>query len=345
MEFTHAQRQLLDMIYEHFDNSAEWPETKFLQRRLFQLGERKLQVEAVLAPLRPEYVRNDGIVGGKVRLTLRCLRDTYRMVEVNDFICFLRAAVERYGTHRDAGDLVLTREDLRRRCSMDDRRMNRLDVLIEDEWVIAGRARRDGAGSPVDWSIRDSIWRYDDAHTIERYFELKAQYSAPNAESSAVAFVQPASFGAIPAFARFEGFTMETAPNRISAFVQDSGLHDRCEDLLRADGHFDRAVFQACLVLEERVRAAIGQPNLRGTALMEIAFTPRQPRIRLSTDEKEQRGAMELYRGLMALLRNPTGHRIVRTYSREDAQRFVVLADFLLALIANSVIEPAEPKG
>lgn len=344
MEFTHEQRRLLDLIYDHFDKHVEWPETKFLQRLLYQLGEKKLEVEAVLGPLRPDYVRNDGIVGGRVRLTLRCLRETYRMTEVNDFVCFLRAAVDRYGAHRGPAQPVVTAEDLTTRCSLDEHRVRKLDLLLEDEWQFAGRARRDGTGRPIDWSIRDSVWQYDDAYSIERYFELKEQHGRGEA-SAAVSFVQPT----VADFARSLAPTLQVQSadrsGEILARVEDVVLRERCADTLRADGHFDRAMFQACLVLEERVRKTIERPDLVGVALMEIAFSAKAPRIRLSSDEKEQRGAMEIYRGVMALLRNQSGHRIITTYSRDDVARFVTLVDFLLMLLRSAVIEPTDPQG
>lgn len=345
MEFTHEQRRLLDLIYDYFDKNVEWPETKFLQRRLYQQGERKLQVEGVLAPLRPAYVKNDGIVGGRVRLTLRCLRETHRMSEINDFVCFLRSAVDGYGRHQGAGEQVVSAKDLAKRCSMDDHRLRKLDLLLADHWDVAGSARRDGDGRPADWSIRDSVWQYDDAYSIERYFELKEKHESQGTTSAAVAFVQPTTADVTQIAFPGPEIQLPAQPIEILARVEDPELRDRCADLLRAEGHFDRAVFQACLVLEERVRAAIGGPDLGGVALMGAAFSARAPRLRLSTDEREQRGAMEIYRGLMALLRNRTGHRIVNTYSREDAQRFVALVDFLLTLVSKAQLESADSRS
>ncbi len=124
--------------------------------------------------------------------------------------------------------------------------------------------------------------------------------------------------------------------------IADEGLRRRCLDLLGAGGDYDRAIDQACRVLETRVRGAIGNRKDRngneliGTALMQEAFRPDQPLLRLSADASEQRGAMELYRGIIAFFRNSTGHRVVDTYTREDAWRFVGFVDLLLGMIASA---------
>jgi hypothetical protein len=66
---------------------------------------------------------------------------------------------------------------------------------------------------------------------------------------------------------------------------------------------------------------------------MELAFGPKKGLLRLSDDDREQRGAMELYRGVMAFFRNAAGHNIVEAYSQEDALRFVVFIDLLLTMV------------
>jgi hypothetical protein len=132
-----------------------------------------------------------------------------------------------------------------------------------------------------------------------------------------------------------------------SSLVADDELRRRCLDLLQAESDYDRAVSQACLVLETRVRAAIhgrkdrnGQ-DLLGTALMELAFTPNAPLLRFSENQAEQRGAMELYRGVTAFFRNSTGHNIIDAYTRNDALRIVAWVDQLLAMLPKAVYTSA----
>src|SRR5207249_4087384 len=96
-------------------------------------------------------------------------------------------------------------------------------------------------------------------------------------------------------------------------------------------------VREACVVLETRVRAAIGAPgDVIGTTLMEQAFSAKAPKLRLSSVEQEQLGALQMYRGVMAYYRNPTGHRVRDDFDREEALRIVAWIDHLLLLIART---------
>jgi uncharacterized protein (TIGR02391 family) len=97
---------------------------------------------------------------------------------------------------------------------------------------------------------------------------------------------------------------------------------------------------EACVILEDRVRKAVGaDKSLLGTSLMEQSFGSNKGVLRLSDDDKEQRGAMELYRGVMAFFRNAAGHNVIDSYTQEDALRFVVFVDLLLAMVGRASTE------
>ena len=68
---------------------------------------------------------------------------------------------------------------------------------------------------------------------------------------------------------------------------------------------------------------------------MEHAFSPREPLVRFSYDPEVQRGAMELYRGVMAFFRNPAGHGL-QDLPHDQAARVVLLVDLLLGLLVGS---------
>jgi hypothetical protein len=81
----------------------------------------------------------------------------------------------------------------------------------------------------------------------------------------------------------------------------DTELRERCLDLLSAQSHYDRAIREACVVLENRVRQATNATkSLVGVSLMEQAFSPKAGPLRLSDVPQEQVGAMQIYRGIMA---------------------------------------------
>jgi uncharacterized protein (TIGR02391 family) len=116
------------------------------------------------------------------------------------------------------------------------------------------------------------------------------------------------------------------------AEVRDSELRRRCVDLLAAERDHDRAVREACLVLEDRVRARSGAtPAQIGTALMEWAFSP--GRLTLASHPAEQAGVMQMYRGTIAFYRNGTGHRVRDDFDPKEAVRIVAWIDHLLGLL------------
>lgn len=116
--------------------------------------------------------------------------------------------------------------------------------------------------------------------------------------------------------------------------LKDPELRSTCERLLKTAKHHDQAVREACVVLEDRVRKHIGGTDADyGTSLMEKAFGGNQPRIRLAAGN-EQRGAMEIYRGVIAHYKNGTGHRLRYDFDPNEALRIVKWIDHLLWLIA-----------
>lgn len=127
---------------------------------------------------------------------------------------------------------------------------------------------------------------------------------------------------------------LEIAQRTHPSLIRDEELRRRCEDLLAAGAHYDRVVREACVILENRVRVAIGaDKDVVGTTLMERAFSAKSGPLQLSRLDQEQVGAMQLYRGVMAFFRNDAGHHLIDTYSQEDALRLVAWIDLLLAMV------------
>lgn len=127
---------------------------------------------------------------------------------------------------------------------------------------------------------------------------------------------------------------LDLAKRSVPSLIRDPELKRRCEDLLRAEGHYDRVFREACVILEDRVRVAAGLPrSLSGVPVMEQAFSPKGGPLQLSSDPNEQRGAMELFRGVSAFFRNVVGHHVADTYTLDDALRFVAWVDLLLGMV------------
>lgn len=135
---------------------------------------------------------------------------------------------------------------------------------------------------------------------------------------------------------------LQIAERTLPGLIADEELRSRCEDLLAAEGHYDRVVREACIVLEDRVRTTIGAArSVTAIPLMELAFGPKNGPLRVSDLEPEQVGAMQMYRGTMAYFRNSTGHNLVETYTQDDALRLVAWVDLLIEMVNKAASEGA----
>jgi uncharacterized protein (TIGR02391 family) len=138
---------------------------------------------------------------------------------------------------------------------------------------------------------------------------------------------------------------LQIAERDLPSLIADDELRRRCEDLLTASTHYDRVIREACVILENRVRKAIGAgKSLYGVSLMERAFG-KSGLLKLSDEEQEQVGAMQIYRGVMAFFRNAAGHNLIDSYDQEDALRFVVLVDLLLKTLSEASVNPEKQSS
>lgn len=125
----------------------------------------------------------------------------------------------------------------------------------------------------------------------------------------------------------------------IEYLLQDEELRERCGDLLAAQANFDRAINQATLVLEDRIRAK-SQPTTRlvGENLVGYAFNAdlSQTVLQVSTNSDEQRGFTYILRGIVPTFRNLTHHHVTDTFTREEALRVCSFIDVLIRVVDNS---------
>ncbi len=131
---------------------------------------------------------------------------------------------------------------------------------------------------------------------------------------------------------------LAVAETNITTLINDNELRRRCLELLSADSDYDRAIREASVILEDRVRNALGNDGkgLIGSDLMNKAFRKDNPFFRLSDHPNEQQGAQFLYSGMMGFFRNKVGHQVIDTYTQADAIRFVAWVDLLLQMVAKA---------
>lgn len=102
---------------------------------------------------------------------------------------------------------------------------------------------------------------------------------------------------------------------------------------LFADGHFSRAVTEAFVSIEVRVRGLLGSEN-SGTKLMDEAFAGKDPKFSVARHEgrsgdDEQAGFHALFRGAMLGIRNPGAHELAAEQDPQEALEYLALASLL----------------
>lgn len=126
----------------------------------------------------------------------------------------------------------------------------------------------------------------------------------------------------------------------IDYLIADPELHSRCADMLMAPRNFDRAINQATLVLEARLRTkAQPAPRMVGENLVGYAFNEDLARTVLrvaSNNPDDQRGLTQILRGVVPAFRNSTHHHIIN-FSREEAMRICGFVDVLLRVVDSAV--------
>lgn len=123
----------------------------------------------------------------------------------------------------------------------------------------------------------------------------------------------------------------------IEYLIEDPVLLSRCRDLLLAPANFDRAINQATLVLEDRIRTK-AQPaeKLVGEPLVDRTFKTELAESVLcvsSNDPEDQRGFAQIMRGIVSAFRNKTHHHLTDAFAREDAMRVCGFIDVLVRVV------------
>lgn len=128
-----------------------------------------------------------------------------------------------------------------------------------------------------------------------------------------------------------------TSKEEGKALIHDAELREKCGAMLDSNKRHDQTIWAACKVLEIRVRKAAGAPRGKsGVSLMKFAFAEEPIRLRLSDDDKVQRGAAEMFTGVMSYYRNPATHEVFVDLSQRGVREIVGWVDHLLTLVGQA---------
>ncbi|MBO3272385.1 TIGR02391 family protein [Hymenobacter defluvii] len=133
---------------------------------------------------------------------------------------------------------------------------------------------------------------------------------------------------------RLEHQQVHTMPAGSTATHPLAQLHpivQRVATKLFQDGHYREAILNTYIALDNAVRdKAQLPPTAHGTKLMEQAFAPANPILRITTSADEQQGFMTLFRGAMLAIRNPKAHSLGGTADPQRALEWLSFASVLL---------------
>ncbi len=109
---------------------------------------------------------------------------------------------------------------------------------------------------------------------------------------------------------------------------------------LFADGHYRQAILDTYIALVQAVKLKTGL-TADNTPLMEQAFSPRNPRLRVSADPDEQQGYMRLFSGAVMAIRNPKAHQLIPQPDPARALEWLCLASALFRVLDDATPEVA----
>jgi len=130
------------------------------------------------------------------------------------------------------------------------------------------------------------------------------------------------------------------------AAIVDDELRDRCLDLLTREGKTDTAISAACVVLEDRIRRSAGlTPEDIGVGLVDKALGPDHGILEFDVPSAELKGIHGLYRGVIAVFKNPTSHRVVPDYDATRGGQVIGLVDLLLQMLGKAKKRRSKAEG
>jgi uncharacterized protein (TIGR02391 family) len=130
----------------------------------------------------------------------------------------------------------------------------------------------------------------------------------------------------------------EARAHRLRARLSQRGVHQDVIASCRAElvqSNSFHAVLEASKGVAEKIRQRTGLTS-DGAQLVDDAFSGDNPRLRINafqsdSEKSEQRGFMNLLKGLFGVFRNPTAHtlRVAWNMSEEDALDLFTLASYV----------------
>jgi hypothetical protein len=130
--------------------------------------------------------------------------------------------------------------------------------------------------------------------------------------------------------------------------IKDNELRERCSDLLKSPGNYDRVIREATIILEDRMRNKCPHETLSrlipqsadqtGENLVNKLFAPDHPVLSISSERHKRIAFHRILLGTVSYLRNPYHHRLDPNTEWSWAWSTVGFIDRLLADIESCVV-------
>jgi uncharacterized protein (TIGR02391 family) len=309
------QHRFMNLVFEQFTRTAEWPATGSFQRDLDRRGE-SFDLVSAAANL-PWELGHCSAGAGTSALTIRGVGEIApTSQEIADFVATMKVCCRLYLT--EGADPKVTAAMLRESESMDDLRLKKLLLLLDTENFITagGTAWSDGRW---ERTVADRIRNFIKASSFADYVAVATQLEQKERKmtpSSPAVIVSSALGAALHGLGRAPIDGPEAQVTVIVEAVEQ--LHARisaaCRELF-GGGHYPEAVQKASIAMRDMLRELSGS-RLDGVDLAGAALTPNNPLIVLADLETEtgkniQRGTMLLAQGVFASMRNVVAHEVI----------------------------------
>lgn len=323
------QREFLQEVFDYFHAQADWPPFEYLDRKLV----RRMNARDVVTAMPRGYIysgngsyyqRTD-----KVIIFIRALRYCAGTEEeVEDFLGAVRACVDLF--FDDANPKPEISDAFFRARGLSADRVRKLELLLSSASLTgSGGAQTDGTWK---YEINENIRSYQGVRTIEEFIRRTAlpwsPFDGPRPKRAKRRTAVTEASPTMPAQTRSPQTDFQ-----VGWGVLHSTIARHCRSIFEV-GRYDDAVFNAFKAVEDQIRTRAGAgPGDVGVTLVSSALNPKAPTLQFSAVPAEQEGAHHLYRGAIALLKNPHSHRFVGINDPLRAFEAIAFASLLLRLL------------
>lgn len=287
---TSDQQRYLQRIFDYFDEHAEWPTKRYLERGLLKEGlDARALARSLLGRIGDESIGSWNLES-KAILTVQDLPLCHDSKPILDaFIQTLRLCVRRY--LEDIGEPKITSMDLIASLHMQDALVRKVSLLIENEPGLFKTISSNGIG----WEMQiGDVFNFRDVRSIDDYLAKRRKtylHALPDTYQTFIATQQPIASSIAPSpTPSHEVFIVhghdEPAREKTARFIEQLGLrpiilHEQANQGLTIIEKFEKHAhvgYAVVLLTPDDVGGPAGdstggaRPRARQNVILELGF-------------------------------------------------------------------------